>query len=100
MAIGSRAADLAYMFKDAGVSVTLGAASTYGTVRRVGLEVVGDPEGRELASRRISVRIATGSLAGLDVGVSITVAGTAYIVRERMEQADGAETVLECVKEK
>lgn len=94
------AADLAYALRTTGVKVTLGALETYGLVRHGGVEVLEDPQGRELSSRSVTVLIATDSLPGLEAGATIVAGGTTYLVREHAEESAGGLTRIYCVKER
>ena len=84
-------AELAYMLDDCGVTVTLGAASTSGTLDEpdeVLLEVA------QLVGAKRTVVIATGSLGGLVADAAVTVAGAPYTVRDYRAIDDGAMTRL------
>jgi hypothetical protein len=95
------AANLAYAFEHSpgSVVVTLGSDSTYGLVRCGGVNVLAEQQGRELSSSSLTVLIATGTLAGLEAGASITVGGTAYLVREQGPELDPKLTLIHCVKQ-
>jgi hypothetical protein len=90
MTIPTRQADLAYVLADCGVVVTLGAASTHGTVRSADGEVLrADGSPVAVRPRAILVTIQTGTLAGLHEAAQITVAGAAYVVDGLQRVGDG-----------
>jgi hypothetical protein len=93
MTILTRQADLAHVLADCGVVVTLGAASTFGTVRSADGEVLrADGSPVALRPHAILVTIQTSTLAGLHEGSQITVAGSPYVVDSLHRPGDG-ETV-------
>jgi hypothetical protein len=90
MTISTRHADLAYVLADCGVVVTLGAASTYGTVRAADGEVLrADGSPASLRPRAILVTIQAGTLAGLHEGSQISVAGSVCVVDSLQSVGDG-----------
>jgi hypothetical protein len=93
MSILTRQADLAHVLADCGVVVTLGAASTFGTVRSADGEVL-RADGSPVALRpyAILITILRDSLTGLHEGARITVAGSPYAVDSLQRPGDG-ETV-------
>lgn len=93
MTIPTRQADLAYVLADCGVVVTLGAASTFGTVRSADGEVLrADGSPVALRPHALLVTIQRDSLAGLHEGARVTVAGSPYVVDSLQRPGDG-ETV-------
>ncbi len=98
MSVPSRQADLAWMLahSPAGVTVTLGAASTQGSLRLAGEEQL-EAEGIALGTRVATILIATGSLPALAAGAQLTAAGATWRVHRHYPESDGAVTRLVCV---
>jgi DNA-binding beta-propeller fold protein YncE len=95
MTISTRHADLAYVLADCGVVVTLGAASTYGTVRAADGEVLNsDGSPAALVGRAVIVLVARDSLPGLASNAEIVIAdgslAGSYRVDRILGGADGA----------
>lgn len=99
MPIPFRDADLAFALKDAGVPVTLGASSTFGLVRKRGIEDLGQDGFGGIADFTVVVTVRTGTLVGLKSGAAITVNGESFIVKRPPAEDDGHITRLACVKQ-
>lgn len=92
MSILTRQADLAHVLADCGVVVTLGAASTYGSVRLASAEEVAGEGAPALQAQLCVITIVTGSLPALTGGVTITVGGAAHRVHRHFDAGDGVAT--------
>lgn len=93
--MGFRQVDLAALFRDTGLLLTLGPSSTYGFVDRVGVAAVSGV-GTAVGALRIRLTIETGTLTGLVAGALVTVGTTSYRVREIHAVGDGATTEILC----
>lgn len=87
--------DIPYLFADMGVTVVMGAYSTKGFIDTAD-ELVTEGGAPGAIGKMIAVTIKTGSLSGLAVGSIITVDGTYYTVRERLQIDDGTLTRILC----
>ena len=86
------AADLDALLAQMGVSVTFGSTTVNGLFDRDDV-FLQDPSGMHVSTRRQSVLVKTGALAGLTVNSAITVDGNPYHIRDvSLEPGDGAFT--------
>jgi hypothetical protein len=73
------------------VTVTIGASTVTGLRDREAVEILGGDMPGPVGVEE-SVHVQSGTLSGLVSGASITVGGTAYVVREVLVYGDGAMT--------
>jgi hypothetical protein len=89
--------DLSVFLADFGVSVSFSGstAGMLGIVDAPGLTTLGDDEGRaRLVATERTCLIRSDQRGSLKAGSSVTVDGTAYVVREALPYEDGAFTLL------
>jgi len=92
MTISLRRADLLHLLTDSGVRVTLGAVSTYGSIRLASEEEVSAENTPSLNAQLSIIKIVTGTLPGLSGGVVLTAAGASYRVHRHSMVGDGEST--------
>lgn len=93
MPFGS-AAQTDFMLQHAGSPVTLGTASAYG-IYEITDVIEQDGDGVQMQVRRPTLVLRRGALTGLRVGVTVTVDGDDYKVREIAREDDG--TTVRCI---
>lgn len=83
MPIGTSATELDYMLADlqGPGNVVFGAQTTSGICTNTETPVVDPSTGATLMVRRTELLIRDGTLTGLDIEATITVDGTAYVIR-------------------
>lgn len=90
-------ADLQSMLEQTGgVAITLGGVTTLGLVDVPEQQVLPGNLGSLVGTLRV-VRIETDSLPGLAIGSTIEVAGAPFKVRAKLQEGDGAITLLHCL---
>lgn len=91
-----RDADIPAILADFGVAVVVGAANGKGIVDYVDAVTLKENGIGGVINKAITVMVQTSAFPTAKVGDAVTVDGTTYTVRERLQLTDGATTHLIC----